>query len=94
MQIDDTLIAYLEDLSCLALNKSEKKRIKADLEKILANVSRLSEIDTDGIEERSHPFDEVNAFREDEVQESLARGLALKNAPAATDEMFIAPKVL
>jgi len=91
MQIDSSLISYLEDLSCLTLSDGEKSRLTGDLQKILDYMARLSELNTDGVPERSHPFDNVNVFREDEERPSLERGLILKNAPVRNDEMFIAP---
>ena len=92
MQIDDKLIDYLEELSCLALCDEEKQRISGDLGKILRYMDRLSELDTDGVPERSHPFDNVNAFRNDDAGESFDRELILKNAPDREDGMFVAPK--
>ena len=94
MQIDSKLISYLEDLSCLALSDSEKTSLTGDLQKILDYMARLSEIDTSGVPERSHPFDDVNAFRDDEVRASLERELVLKNAPVRNDEFTIAPKTV
>ena len=94
MQIDEKLIAYLENLSCLSLSDEEKKRLNVDLNQILGSMARLGEVDTDGISECSHPFDNVNSFREDEVIESFDRALILKNAPDHNDEMFIAPKII
>jgi aspartyl-tRNA(Asn)/glutamyl-tRNA(Gln) amidotransferase subunit C len=94
MQIDDTLISYLEDLSCLTLSDAEKSRLTGDLKVILSGMERLSEVNTEGVPERSHPFDNVNAFREDEVGMSFDRELILKNAPDKNDEMFIAPKAV
>ena len=94
MQIDDKLIDYLEDLSCLTLSGGEKQRLSGDLMKILGYMERLGELDTTGVPERSHPFDNVNAFREDEAVVSFDRELILKNAPNRNDEMFIAPKTV
>ena len=94
MQIDDKLIGYLEDLSCLTLTDGEKRRLEEELEKILGGMARLNELDTSGVPERSHPFDDVNAFREDEVKESFDRAQILKNAPEKNDAMFIAPKTV
>lgn len=94
MQIDEKLITYLEDLSCLTLSAEEKKRLSGDLEKILSYMERLSGLNTDGVPERSHPFDNVNVFRDDEVCPSLDRELILKNAAEKNDEMFIAPKTV
>jgi len=94
MQIDSKLISYLEDLSCLALSDGEKTSLTGDLQKILDYMARLSEIDTSGVPERSHPFDDVNAFRDDEVRASLERVFVLKNAPVRNDEFTVAPKTV
>ena len=94
MQIDDNLIDYLEKLSCLTFSDEEKSRLPGDLKKVLDYMERLGELDTEGVLERSHPFDNNNSFREDEVQPSFDRELILKNAPLRNDEMFIAPKTV
>jgi len=94
LQIDDKLISYLEDLSCLTLTDNEKNRLKGDLQKILDYMARLGELDTTGVTERSHPFDNVNAFRDDEIRSSFDRELILKNAPVKNDEMILAPKTV
>ena len=94
MVIDDGLISYLEDLSCLTLGEDEKRRLKGDLKEILGGMERLRELNTENVPERSHPFDNVNAFREDDAKASFDRELILKNAPDLSDEMFIAPKTV
>ena len=94
MQIDSKLIAYLEDLSCLALSDAEKNRLSGDLREILDYMARLGELDTKGVSERSHPFDNVNAFRDDEARASFERELILKNAPLRNDEFMLAPKTV
>jgi len=107
MQIDDKLISYLEDLSYLTLPADEKLRLSEDLGKILNSIERLSELNTDGVQERSHPFepqpnpkgegsplDNVNVFRDDEVRPSFDRELILKNAPVRNDKFFVAPKTV
>ena len=94
MQIDNELIEYLEDLSCLALSDAEKNRLSGDLREILDYMARLGELDTGGVSERSHPFDNVNAFRDDEVRASFERELVLKNAPLRNDEFMLAPKTV
>ena len=91
MVFDEKLIDYLENLSCLSLPPDEKKRLTGDLERVLNYMEKLSELDTTGIPERSHPFDDVNSFRDDEIKESFERELILKNAPQHNDECFIAP---
>ena len=94
MRIDENLISYLEELSCLTLSGAEKQRLKGDLGDILGGMARLSELDTEGVPERSHPFDHVNAFREDAVQPSFERELILRNAPEQDGGMIIAPKTV
>ena len=94
MQIDDKLISYLEDLSCLTLSESEKSRLTGDLRKILDYMARLGELDTSGVSERSHPYDNVNAFRDDIECPSFDRELILMNAPVKNDGMIIAPKTI
>ena len=91
MQIDEKLIAYLEDLSCLTLSEAEKRRLTGDMDDILGGMAKLGELDTANVPERSHPFDNVNFFRDDVAQASFDRVLILKNAPEKTGEMFIAP---
>ena len=94
MQIDDKLLEYLEDLSCLTLSAEEKTRLTHDLQEILDYMARLGEIDTNGVIERSHPFDNVNDFRDDTVGPSFDRALILQNAPVKNDEAIIAPKTV
>jgi aspartyl/glutamyl-tRNA(Asn/Gln) amidotransferase C subunit len=94
MQIDDKLLAYLEDLSCLTLSENEKIKLTHDLQEILDYMARLGELNTDGVVERSHPFDNVNVFRDDMVRPSFDRALILQNAPVRNDEMLIAPKTI
>ena len=94
MKIDDNLISYLEDLSCLTLSDGEKSRLAGDLGEILNYMDRLDSLNTDGVPERSHPFDNVNSFRADEAGTSFERELILKNAPYRDEKMFIAPKTV
>ena len=94
MKVDEKLITYLEDLSCLALSVDEKIRMEAELQNTLDSMADFGSINTDGIAECSNPLDKVNVFREDEAHASAARELILKNAPNKNDEMIIAPKTV
>ncbi|MCL1882047.1 MAG: Asp-tRNA(Asn)/Glu-tRNA(Gln) amidotransferase subunit GatC [Oscillospiraceae bacterium] len=94
MKFNHELVSYLEDLSCLALSEDEKATLQSDLEKILNHIQIIDKLDTEGVIPRSHPFDNVNAFREDVVVSSFDRELILKNAPEKNDEMFIVPKTV
>ena len=94
MQIDNNLISYLEDLSCLTLSAGEKSQMAEDLQKITDGISKVKELNTDGAPECIHPFDNVNVFRDDKIFSSLNRELLLKNAPVKNDEFFISPKTI
>ena len=94
MTIDKALISKLEKLANLELKPEEKERIQADLNKMLAMVEKIEELDTKGVEPLTHMTEEVNQFRADEVKGQLDRGDALKNAPVK-DEVYIkVPKVI
>ena len=94
VHIDRKLISYLEDLSCLALSDGEKTSLTGDLQKILDYMARLGELNTEGVPERSHPFDDVNAFRDDAARPSFERALILQNAPARNDAFLLAPRTV
>lgn len=94
MDIDDKLIAYLEELSRLALTDEEKRGAKTDLAGIIGYMAKLGELDTEGLPATSHPFAAVNRFRDDAVVQSYEPALILANAPVKTEEYFKAPKIM
>jgi aspartyl-tRNA(Asn)/glutamyl-tRNA(Gln) amidotransferase subunit C len=93
MQIDEKLIAQLENISYLTLLDDEKSSIKAELQEILDSMALFNEINTENLPSCSHLVSGVS-FRDDEVYPSFDRELILKNAPVRNDEMFIAPKTV
>jgi len=94
MLFDDKFITYLEELSCLTLPADEKTHLSGQLQQVFDGVSRLKDLNTDGVLECSRPLANKNFFREDEVEPPKARELILRNAPQKTDEMFIAPRTV
>ena len=88
MQINEDLIGYLGDLSRLYLSDEEKRTMESDLTDILNYVDKLSELDTAGLPEMSHPCSEVNNFREDEVVNHDDRERLLANAPEKRGSYF------
>ena len=88
MQITDDLIEYLGELSRLYLSDEEKKSMGSDLSDILNYVDKLGEVDTAGMPEMSHPFEDVNCFREDEVVNGDDRERLLSNAPESRGSYF------
>lgn len=94
MQVDDTLIEKLAQLSMLQFNEAEKEEIKADLQKMIGFIDKLQELDTTGVEPLMHMSEEVNVLRTDEVGNMLNREDALKNAPHHDSAYFKVPKVI
>jgi aspartyl-tRNA(Asn)/glutamyl-tRNA(Gln) amidotransferase subunit C len=68
--------------------------IKNDLQRMIAFVEKLNELDLDGVKPLLHMSDEVNVLREDKVKGSVSRAEALKNAPLHDDQFFKVPKVI
>jgi aspartyl-tRNA(Asn)/glutamyl-tRNA(Gln) amidotransferase subunit C len=94
MEVNDTLVDKLANLSRLQFNEIEKEGIKNDLQRMIQFVEKLNEVDTTGITPLLHMSEEVNILREDEIQGSISRAKGLKNAPMHDDEFFKVPKVI
>jgi len=94
MEVNDALVDKLAHLSRLQFNASEKEEIKNDLQRMITFVEKLNELDVTGIEPMLHMSDEINVLREDEINGSVSREEALKNAPLHDDIFFKVPKVI
>lgn len=94
MKIDKKIVEKLADLSKLEFNDKSRKEIINDLNKMLAFVEKLHEIDTTNVEPLIYMTDEVNVLREDDVHHEITQKDALKNAPKKDSDYFKVPKVL
>jgi aspartyl-tRNA(Asn)/glutamyl-tRNA(Gln) amidotransferase subunit C len=94
MEVNDALIENLANLARLHFNEEEKEEIKSDLQRMIAFIDKLNELNTDGVAPVLHMSDGTNIFREDEILGSVTREEALKNAPATDGVFFKVPKVI
>ena len=94
MEVNNKLIEDIAKLSKLKFDESSSEKMKDDLEKILAFVDKLNEIDTEGVEPLIYMSDEVNVLRAVEISEETAQDEALKNAPQKDSDYFKVPTVL
>ena len=94
MEVNDDLINNLAQLARLEFNDAETDEIKSDLQKMIAFIDKLNELDTAGVEPLLHMSENVNVLREDEVKGSISREDALKNAPLHDEQFFKVPKVI
>lgn len=94
MEVTDALVEKLAHLARLKFEVSEKDEIKDDLQKMIAFVEKLNELDTDGVEPLRHMSNEINVLRDDVVMGSISREEALRNAPQHDETFFKVPKVI
>lgn len=94
MIVNDELVENLATLARLHFNEEEKQEIKSDLQRMIAFIDKLNELDTTNVQPVLHMGDGSNVFRDDEVQGSVTREEALKNAPASDGVFFKVPKVI
>ncbi|MBM3916187.1 MAG: Asp-tRNA(Asn)/Glu-tRNA(Gln) amidotransferase subunit GatC [Sphingomonadales bacterium] len=94
MEINEALIDHLAHLSKLSFEGAQKDAIRQDLERMIAFVDKLSELDTTGVEPLIFMSEEVNRLREDVVHQDITHEEALRNAPKKDSDYFRIPKVL
>lgn len=94
MKITREEVEHVARLSRLNMSEKELERMTKQLDTILLYVDKLDALDTTGVAPTTHAFSIKNAFREDEVQESLPREEALLNGPKVNEEAFIVPKII
>ena len=81
-------VAHVAHLARLGLTADELGRLEGELNHILDQYARLTELDTDAIEPTAQTIELENILRDDIVRPSLSQAAALANA-AATSEGFI-----
>jgi aspartyl-tRNA(Asn)/glutamyl-tRNA(Gln) amidotransferase subunit C len=94
MEVNDALVDKLANLARLQFNSEDKENLRKDLQRMIAFVDKLNELNTEGVEPLLHMTDAVNVLREDLVQGSIAREEGLKNAPDTDGIYFKVPKVI
>ena len=81
-------VAHVAHLARLGLTADELGRLEGELNHILDQYARLTELDTEAIEPTAQTIELENILRDDLVRPSLSHAAALANA-AATSEGFI-----
>lgn len=93
-QLSDELMEHIGILAKLDLSGEEKEKARLDMGRMLDYVSRLKEVDTEGVEPPSHVFPVCNVFREDTITHADGRESILANAPRQRDGAFIVPTTI
>jgi aspartyl-tRNA(Asn)/glutamyl-tRNA(Gln) amidotransferase subunit C len=89
--IDTEQLLHVARLARLELRDDEVDRLGAQLNDILAAVSKVSELDLSDVPPTSHPLDVVNVWGADEPHECLTVEEALANAPEKEGSYFKVP---
>lgn len=87
-------VEHVARLARLALSDDEQERMRAELDKILAYIDKLTKLDTEGVEPTSHAVPLVNVMREDEARSSVPRDEMLRNAPDRVGDAFRVPRII
>lgn len=94
MKITSDEVQYVANLARLELTSVEALEMACQLDQILSYVDKLNELDTSAVAPTTHAISITNAFREDDLRESLSQEKALANGPRQNGESFVVPKVL
>ncbi|KXS45273.1 MULTISPECIES: Asp-tRNA(Asn)/Glu-tRNA(Gln) amidotransferase subunit GatC [unclassified Candidatus Frackibacter] len=94
MKIDQATVEKVAMLARLELASDEEEKMTEQLNDILDYADKLNELDTEDVKPTAHALPIKNVFREDVVEESLDRDIALKNAPEKESGSFKVPKVI
>ena len=94
MKVTNDMVERLAHLARLSFTEEEKKELQYDLERMIAFVEKLKEVDTTGIEPLLHITGTTNMLREDEIRNDISRQEALLNAPLTDGNFFKVPKMI
>lgn len=89
-------VERLAELARFALTPDEKQLYTRQLADFLAYAEQVRQVDTSDVPPTSHPAGAEPVMRDDEVQPSLPRAIALAQAPEASTEagLFKVPRVI
>lgn len=93
-KIDIKTVDEVAHLARLEFNDEAKAEILNDMNRMLAFVDKLNELDTENIEPLIYMTDEKNVLREDEPEQTITQKESLKNAPKKDSDYFKVPKVI
>jgi len=93
-EITPDLVRHLGVLSRIQLSDEEIERLTGQLDVIVDNIAKVSQVATPDVPATSHPIPLENVYRADEVGATLTLAQALQNAPDAADGRFRVTAIL
>jgi aspartyl-tRNA(Asn)/glutamyl-tRNA(Gln) amidotransferase subunit C len=93
-EITPDLVRHLGVLARIQLSDEEVTRLTGELDAIVDNIAKVSQVATPDVPATSHPIPMQNVFRPDVVAETLTTAQALQNAPDADGSRFRVTAIL
>jgi aspartyl-tRNA(Asn)/glutamyl-tRNA(Gln) amidotransferase subunit C len=93
-KITEADVRHVAQLSRLKLDDQQVAFFTGQLANVLDYISKLNELNVEGVEPMPHPTDMTNKFRADIPAPGMPVEDALRNAPDADPPFFKVPKVL
>ncbi|WJL95743.1 Asp-tRNA(Asn)/Glu-tRNA(Gln) amidotransferase subunit GatC [Microbacterium sp. ET2] len=93
-EITPDLVRHLGVLARIQLSEGEVARLTGQLDVIVDNIAKVSEVATADVVATSHPIPLQNVFRKDAPADVLTIEQVLQNAPEAADNRFRVTAIL
>ncbi|OJU39347.1 MAG: asparaginyl/glutamyl-tRNA amidotransferase subunit C [Microbacterium sp. 69-10] len=93
-EITPDLVRHLGVLARIQLSDDEVTQLTGQLDAIVDNIAKVSEVATPDVVATSHPIAMSNVFRPDEVGQTLTHAQVLQNAPDSADGRFRVTAIL
>ena len=94
MAVDQKTVERIAELARLEFNEKEKQEIQEDMNRMLSFVSKVEEVNTEGVKPLIYMLEEETPLREDVSESDYTQQDALKNAPDKDSYFIRVPKVL
>lgn len=93
-EITPDLVRHLGVLARIQLSEEEVERLTGQLDAIVDNIAKVSEVATPDVPATSHPIALENVFREDVPGDMLTLDEVLQNAPERAGDRFRVTAIL
>ena len=93
-EITPELVRHLGVLARIQLSDDEVTRLTGQLDVIVDNIAKVSQVATPDVPATSHPIALQNVYRSDVPADMLTQQQVLQNAPDAADGRFRVTAIL
>lgn len=94
MALSENEVRHIATLARLRLDDSERQTLRRDLSAILDYVSKLAELDLEGVSPTSHVAEIETPMRDDTVEPSPVVDEALAAVPVLAGRLVSVPRVI